>query len=170
MKQTAVFTGAAGGIGLPPAGRLEPQGYRVIGPDKNVPDNFPGEFRQGDLLQQDALADTMETVIARHGQDGLINNAAANQFQSIYEITQEMFFRILTVNTWVPVYLSQLAARHFRQHRIAGRIINIASIALRGLVRRGSYATSKGPCRALPALLRWSSSSWVSRSTPSRPA
>ena len=80
-----------------------------------------------DVGRTEAVDDLYQQVVAELGGiDVLVNNAASGGGGSISKLTEDDFQRVMAVNVWGPIRLSQLC-RTTMQERGGGMIINIAS-------------------------------------------
>lgn len=76
--------------------------------------------------------------------DILVNNAAGYDSSSFLDLSVEKFDSLLKVGVMAPMLLSQLAAKHMIQGKIAGKIINISSISgNRPYPNRTAHSTAK---------------------------
>ena len=163
--QTALITGAAGGIGLAIARRLAGEGCRVLMTDIDA-DRLkaalgaiagPGEavVQAADLGSATERALLVPAVIARWGRlDILVNNAAYHgRRQPFLDGDDDELEQILAVNVVAAAALSRAAGRDMRQ-RQSGAIINIGSIqADLPVPSYAAYVASKGAVAALTRAL-----------------
>ncbi len=82
--------------------------------------------------------------------DILVNNAGLEKKADFWDVTEEDYDRVLSVNLKGPFFLTQAFVRRLRSVKKTGRIINISSvhedIAFPGFT---SYCASKGGMRML---------------------
>jgi NAD(P)-dependent dehydrogenase (short-subunit alcohol dehydrogenase family) len=135
--QTAIVTGAAGGIGEAIARRLSQAGATVAIADLNaaaatatsqsIPNSFPVEV---DITSSASVKAAFDAIFARTGRvDVLVNNAGiAGKAAPITEQNDEDWQRIIAVNLVGVVNCCREALPHMRANKY-GRIVNIASIA-----------------------------------------
>ena len=84
-----------------------------------------------------------ETISRFGGVDILVNNAAVGGMPSMGETTREQLLKVMSVNVWTPLHLSQLCRESMIQ-RGGGVIINIVSNeGIRPSTGIGVYAPSK---------------------------
>jgi pteridine reductase len=104
---------------------------------------------QADLLDTERLAPLVEDVVAWGGRlDGLVNNASTFYPTPVGSITEEHWVDLMGSNLKAPLFLSQAAVPHLRQHK--GAIINLVDIhAQRPLRNHPVY----GPAKAGLAML-----------------
>ena len=161
--KVAVVTGAAGGIGLGIARVLANAGATVALADK---DHAEAMRQAADIAAagHDALAVAVDladenSVVAACAQIVgtigvpwlLVNNAALQDRELLLEATTSEWDKIHTVNARGAFLMTRESARAMVASGRGGRIVNIASNALRGGLIKGlvSYASSKGALAAL---------------------
>jgi 3-oxoacyl-[acyl-carrier protein] reductase len=148
----ALVTGASRGIGRAVAETFARQGASVVlvARSQSVNDVAHSLREQGataDVVQGDITDDT--TVRAcikfcrdRHGRiDILVNNAGAMSQSVLGMVSIEDARGLLEVNLVTTINMSQYAIRLMKG---SGTIINIASVAYRGLVGSSAYSAAKG--------------------------
>jgi 3-oxoacyl-[acyl-carrier protein] reductase len=151
--QTAIVTGAAGGIGEVIARRLANAGATVVVADLNLAAGeataaaLPnGSFALAlDVTSSTSCEKLVADVVARTGRiDILVNNAGvAGKAAPVWEQTDEDWAWCVAVNLNGPFYLCRAAVPHMRQRKY-GRIVNIASIAGKeGNPNMSAYSASK---------------------------
>lgn len=151
--QTAIVTGAAGGIGEVIARRLANAGATVVIADLNLeagnavaatlPHNsFAYKL---DVTSSESCNELVGAVIARTGRiDILVNNAGvAGKAAPVTEQTDADWAWCVAVNLNGPFYLCRAAVPHMKQAKY-GRIVNIASIAGKeGNPNMSAYSATK---------------------------
>jgi NAD(P)-dependent dehydrogenase (short-subunit alcohol dehydrogenase family) len=143
MGHATLITGASRGIGRALAERLAGRGETVIGLARRNPDNgFPGDFFEVDLADADQTREAATEIAARYSVDRLVNNAGylvpatlAETERADYELQTDVNLRasLLCVQACLPV----MREKQF------GRIVNIATRAVLGRVKRTAYAAAK---------------------------
>ncbi len=151
--RVALVTGAQRGIGFACAEAFVAAGARVACVD--LPD---GDLQATvDRLGASASAhpaDIAEAgadrligdVVRRHGRLDILVSAAGTLAPAPFlELTPEQWDRVLGVNARGTVFLAQACARHFVTEAVPGRIILVASIVGRHVVRldNTAYSASK---------------------------
>ncbi|MFI1292743.1 SDR family NAD(P)-dependent oxidoreductase [Streptomyces sp. NPDC020792] len=148
--ETALVTGAAGGLGLAQAQALGRAGARLIISDvsheaaktacdrlqEHAVDCIPLALDVTSKASIDAAFDTLEAN--GYSPDILVNNAGVSLRNSALEATLEEFDTTLSINLRGTYFTAQRAARAMRR-RGHGRIINLASIG--GLVVDGERSS-----------------------------
>jgi len=161
--KVAVVTGAAAGIGLGIAQVLANAGATVVLADRDHTE----ATRQAeaitvaghdaiavavDLADEDSVVAACAHIVANIGVPWLlVNNAALQDREPLLEATASEWDRIHTVNARGAFLMTRETARAMVAAGQGGRIVNIASNALRGGLIKGliSYASSKGALAAL---------------------
>ncbi|WP_317929695.1 SDR family NAD(P)-dependent oxidoreductase [Halioxenophilus sp. WMMB6] len=153
----ALVTGAASGIGFAIADALAQAGARVVLLDINAEllAERTAELKESglsvasqalDLSSEASIVAACAAVIANHGKPWiLVNNAGLQDRQSFLESSSEEWDRMISVNARGPYLLTRELARAMVAAGDGGRIVNIASAALRGSIVHGlvAYTSSK---------------------------
>lgn len=156
MKQTALVTGAAQGLGAVIAQRLHQAGYRVVLTDRNrdLAAETAGRLDPSggtvmplalDVTRKGDFEAALDAVKTRWG--GLhvaVNNAAMTPMTPVMQITPEEFDTVLQVNLRGTFLGCQLFGAHLAAAGY-GRIVNVASLAGQngGTASGAHYASSK---------------------------
>lgn len=161
--KVAVVTGGASGIGLGIATVLAEAGAAVVLADRD----YAGAQREAaalaasgldavavavDLADEDSIVSAGRDIVANVGVPWLlVNNAALQDREPLLEATATEWDRIHTVNARGTFLMTREIARAMVAAGNGGRIVNIASNALRGGLIKGlaAYASSKGAIAAL---------------------
>jgi short-subunit dehydrogenase len=150
--QTAVVTGAAGGIGAPLARLLVQRGAEVIGIDRIACPSATSSL-QVDLGDDGALA-TLCDRLAAQPPDILVNLAGVMSFGQHADADPARIALCYRINLVVPALLAQAVAGPMRA-RGSGRIVNIGSML--GAIPYpwfAAYSSSKAGLAALSQALR----------------
>ena len=139
--RVALVTGAARGIGYAIADRLSHEGARVGLLDidlerlESAAATLAENGRNVLPLRADVTIPTeVEDAVARllsacGALDILVNNAGiAGQWMPLWDLTDEVWHRVLAVNLTGAFYVARAVIGHMRARRY-GRIVNIASVA-----------------------------------------
>lgn len=139
--RVALVTGAARGIGYAIADRLSHEGARVglLDIDLERLESAAAALAENGRnvlpLRADVTIPTeVEDAVARllsacGALDILVNNAGiAGQWMPLWDLTDEVWHRVLAVNLTGAFYVARAVIGHMRARRY-GRIVNIASVA-----------------------------------------
>lgn len=161
--KVALVTGATRGIGRAIAIRLAEEGAKVIidhpGEDQ-LAEEVVSEIRQKGQEAIDFSADVSDSrevkslfaLILRdyHTLDILVNNAGICPFVEWFDLTEELWERVHSVNLKGAFLCSQHASRIMKDHGHGGRIISLSSIsALVGGKLQTHYTPTKAGVRSL---------------------
>jgi len=107
-------------------------------------------FVKLDVTKEDDWQSAVDTALSTYGKlDVLVNNAGILQMEGVEDITQEVWNRIMAVNT-TGVWLGMKVAVPALRKAGGGSIVNISSIS--GLIGTGlqtAYQASKGAVRIM---------------------
>lgn len=162
-QRVALVTGSSRGIGRAIATRLAMDGCMVIvnypseneGPAdtlKAIEDaGGHGTAIRADISQVGEINAMFDTIRAEHGRlDILVNNAGVSTFEPFFEITEDVWDHIHSVNLRGAFFCSQQAARLMLDGGRGGRIVSIASISAHvGGVMEVAYCPTKSGIRSL---------------------
>jgi short-subunit dehydrogenase len=164
--QVVVVTGGGRGIGRATALEFACEGATVIlaGRRRDALETAAAESRSSggkaqvvrcDVAIDDDLQNLVASTIRDFGQiDVLVNNAGVVSGGRIDEISAEDIGRMVGVNVWAPMRLTQLAVPHMRERK-SGTIVNISSVAGRvGMPYYATYCATKYAMRGFSEALR----------------
>jgi 2-dehydro-3-deoxy-D-gluconate 5-dehydrogenase len=162
--KVALVTGARTGLGQAMAIALAGAGADIVGlgsrPMADTKQKITQLGRRFEELHCDLSADAdfenlAQTASAKEGRiDILVNNAGTIHRADILDVTKAEWDRVMNVNLRSVFFLAQAVARHMIKSRIAGRIINIASLlSFQGGIRIAAYTASKHGVAGLTRLL-----------------
>lgn len=142
-RLVTLITGANRGIGRATAERLACDGHHVIGLARHAPsDGFPGEFVEVDLLNAALTGQVLSDITARHEVDHVVNNAGLTTSSTLEQTSVEELDHILALNMRAPMQCVQACVPAMKR-KGRGAIVNIASRAALGMIRRTAYAGAK---------------------------
>lgn len=153
-KRVVIVTGGSNGIGRAICNSLGRLGATVINADITPPgENENMEYISCDITKKDEIEKLVEAVYGRYGRiDALVNNAGVNRARllvdakepcSKYELNEEDYEAMMSVNVKSAVFLSQAVARKMIIHK-QGVIINMSSTSgARGSAGQCIYAATK---------------------------
>ena len=144
-QKVVLITGASSGIGQATAHLLAAKGFTVFGtsrkPDTNV---RPYRMLPLDVRSDTSVQTAVQSILDQTGRlDILINNAGVNKIDYVYDIVDEDWDRILTVNLTAAMKLVRHVAPKMMSEK-KGHILNISSI-FGGISKskRNAYSASK---------------------------
>jgi len=142
QNKVAVITGGAKGIGKTIAEEFQKNGANVC-----IIDILPNSYFQGDIADEQTLADFAEKVISDYGQVDCIVNNALPPSRGIDDCSFDEFNYALRVGVTAPFYLAKLFLPHFSE---GASIVNISSSRARmSQAQTESYTAAKGGISAL---------------------
>jgi 3-oxoacyl-[acyl-carrier protein] reductase len=162
--KVAVVTGASKGIGASIAKHLAAEGASVVV-------NYASSKKGADIVVEEitkaggkaiavganvAKKAEIEQLFAQatkaYGQvDILVNNAGLYEFQPLENITEEHFNKHFNLNVLGLLLTTQEAVKHFGEK--GGSIINLSSVAARGLPGAAVYCATKGAVNTITGSL-----------------
>jgi NAD(P)-dependent dehydrogenase (short-subunit alcohol dehydrogenase family) len=141
--RTFLVTGASKGIGRALSERLAAAGHHVVGLARNADDDkFPGELVAVDLGDRKQTAAVLEGLVQRHNFDGVVNNVGLVKPQRLGHIGLDDLDDVLRVNLHPAVQTAQALLPQMKRKRW-GRIVNVSSLTILGIVERTAYAAAK---------------------------
>lgn len=157
MKNVALVTGAASGLGAVISQHLVSSGFKVVLADISLsvaqkraceidPEGERTLCVELDIRSSGAFNQAVEKSIAHFGGlHVLVNNAALTLATPVMDITVDEFDRVITTNLRGTFLGCQIVGRYFATQNY-GRIINLASLAAQngGTASGAHYAASKG--------------------------
>jgi NAD(P)-dependent dehydrogenase (short-subunit alcohol dehydrogenase family) len=156
--RVALVTGAAKGIGSAIAATLAQAGATVIVADVDIESarlqveaitaaGYRALALPVDLAEESSIRDACAEAIATCGTPWvLVNNAGLQDRHLLSEASAEEWDRMLRINARGSFLMTREIARAMIEAGNGGRIVNIASAALRGSIVKGlvPYTASKG--------------------------
>ena len=153
--KVVLVTGGASGLGAELVAVMAEAGAHVVVADLNgaaaqvvvdkmTAKGFPAEAANLDVRDADAGAALVERIARERGRiDVLINNAGTDKTESVEDMSQEDFDRVIEVNLRAPFALSKAAFPLMREAG-EGYIVNIVSTAAkRAWSNASAYHASK---------------------------
>jgi len=153
-NKVAVVSGASKGIGASIAKHLAAEGATVVvnyASSKEGAENVVNEIVnsggkaiaiQADFSKKSDIDRLFTETKSKFGRlDILVNNAGVYEFSPLESITEEHFHRQFNLNVLGLILASQKAAGLFDEN--GGSIINISSVAAKGLATGSVYSATK---------------------------
>jgi 3-oxoacyl-[acyl-carrier protein] reductase len=139
--RTFLITGASKGIGRAISHRLTRAGHHVVGLARHAQD-FPGELMTVDLAKREDTLAALEALTKRYSFDGVVNNVGLVRPQALGEIRLPDLEDVLALNLHSAVHTVQAILPELRRKKW-GRIVNVSSLTILGMVERTAYAAAK---------------------------
>ena len=157
VPRVVLITGAAGGLGRELVTEFAAQGWRVAAAHHHATTHTATETIWPiplDVTQRASCAETVKQLLARWGRlDALINNAGLTADQPSWQISDEDWEKVLSVNLKGAFLCAQAAVRPMLKQR-DGHIINLGSFSGRSGARgQANYAAAKAGLLGLTAAL-----------------
>jgi 3-oxoacyl-[acyl-carrier protein] reductase len=162
--KVAVITGASKGIGASIAKHLAAEGASVVvnyasskkGADivvEEITKNGGKAIAVGaDVSKQADIVQLFAQTKAAYGHvDILVNNAGLYEFAPLEAITEESMAKHFNLNVFGLILTTQEAVKHFTE--AGGSIINLSSVAARGLPGATVYCATKGAVNTITGSL-----------------
>lgn len=164
--KVALVTGAASGIGAGIAEVLADAGALVIVADVNASaaEEQAARLREAggqadsvavDLADEPSIVAAVASVVERHGAPWvLVNNAGVQNRQLLLDETADHWDRTQAVNSRGAFLITREVARAMVAAERGGRIVNIASQTISGMLTPGvaAYVASKGAIDMLTSI------------------
>jgi NAD(P)-dependent dehydrogenase (short-subunit alcohol dehydrogenase family) len=130
-KQTAIVTGASGGIGAGLVEAFLKEGYSVAGTSLNGSQSMASSpslvLVDGDIGKQETAAKTVDAAIKHFGRiDVLVNNAGIFRTKPFTDFTTEDFNALASTNLLGFLYITQLTVKQMLKQK-SGSVVNITA-------------------------------------------
>jgi NAD(P)-dependent dehydrogenase (short-subunit alcohol dehydrogenase family) len=130
-KQTAIVTGASGGIGAGLVEAFLKEGYSVVGTSLNGSQSMTSSpslvLVDGDIGKQETAAKTVDAAIKHFGRiDVLVNNAGIFRTKPFTDFTTEDFNALASTNLLGFLYITQLTVKQMLKQK-SGSVVNITA-------------------------------------------
>jgi NAD(P)-dependent dehydrogenase (short-subunit alcohol dehydrogenase family) len=130
-KQTAIVTGAAGGIGTGLVERFLSEGYNVVATSRGANQKLTVSnslvVLDGDIGKQQTAADAVEAAINKFGSiDVLVNNAGIFLNKAFTDFTAEDFDALVSVNLLGFFYITQRTVKEMLKQK-SGCVVSITA-------------------------------------------
>jgi NAD(P)-dependent dehydrogenase (short-subunit alcohol dehydrogenase family) len=130
-NNTAIVTGASGGIGAGVVEAFLKEGYNVVATSLNVSQSLtasPGLFLvDGDIGKQETAAQVVDAAIQHFGTiDVLVNTAGIYRTKPFTDFTTEDFHALVSTNLLGFFYITQLTVKQMLKQK-SGNVVNITA-------------------------------------------
>jgi NAD(P)-dependent dehydrogenase (short-subunit alcohol dehydrogenase family) len=130
-KQTAIITGASGGIGAGLVERFLQEGYNIVATSRNTGREFTASgslvLVDGDIAEQQTAAQAVEAAIDHFATvDVLVNNAGIFLNKPFTDFTREDFDALVSTNLLGFFYITQRTVQQMRQQK-SGCVVSISA-------------------------------------------
>jgi NAD(P)-dependent dehydrogenase (short-subunit alcohol dehydrogenase family) len=130
-KQTAIITGASGGIGAGLVERFLQEGYNVVATSRSASQEFTASgtliLVDGDIGKPQTAANTVEAAINNFGTvDVLVNNAGIFLNKPFTDFTIEDFNALVTTNLLGFFYITQRTVKEMLNQK-SGCVVSISA-------------------------------------------
>ncbi|MBC8263462.1 MAG: SDR family oxidoreductase [Anaerolineales bacterium] len=155
--KVSIITGATKGIGLACAYQFAKEGAKVVltgrteslgneAVEKIRAEGGDAIFVACDISQSDQVQNLIDATVEHYGRiDVVVNNAGVNHSANFFEITEEDWDWVMSVDLKGTFLVSQAAARVMVEQGIPGVIINMSSVmAVLALADQVPYCAAKG--------------------------
>ncbi len=155
--KVSIITGATKGIGLACAEEFAKEGSRVVltGRTESLGEEAAERIRaeggdaifvRGDISQNDQIQNLVQKTVEHYGRiDVVVNNAGVNHSANFFDISEEDWDWVMSVDLKGTFLLSQAAAKVMVDQGIQGVIINMSSVmAVMALADQVPYCAAKG--------------------------
>jgi NAD(P)-dependent dehydrogenase (short-subunit alcohol dehydrogenase family) len=130
-KQTAIITGAAGGIGGGLVEGFLEEGYRVVATSLHASQSFTASpslvLIDGDIGKQETAVKVVEAAIRYFGTvDVLVNNAGIFRTKPFTDFTPDDFEALVSTNLRGFLYMTQLTVKQMLKQK-SGNVVSITA-------------------------------------------
>ncbi len=155
--KVSIITGATKGIGLACAEEFAKEGSKVVlsGRTESLGEEAAERIRAGggdaefvrcDISQNAQIQNLVKETLEKYGRiDVVVNNAGVNHSANFFDISEEDWDWVMSVDLKGTFLLSQAAAKVMVDQGIQGVIINMSSVmAVMALADQVPYCAAKG--------------------------
>lgn len=130
--RVALVTGGTRGVGRGITAILREAGARVVVVGRTVPDELPDdvELVTADMRDPEAVAATVDGIVARHGRlDLAVNNAGGAPYALAADASPRLHAGVIALNLTAALHVAQAANRVMQQQGGGGSIVNVSSVS-----------------------------------------
>ncbi len=155
--KVAIVTGSTKGIGVAVAQEFAKEGAKVVGAGRTIElgeqvvegiraEGGEAIFVRCDISQKAQIDDLVSKTVEHYGTiDIVVNNAGVNHAAEFFDITEEDWDWVMSVDLKGTFLLSQAAARVMVDQEKPGVVVNISSVmAVMALADQVPYCAAKG--------------------------
>ncbi len=155
--KVAIVTGSTKGIGVAVAQEFAKEGAKVVGAGRTIElgeqvvegiraEGGEAIFVRCDISQKAQIDDLVAKTVEHYGTiDIVVNNAGVNHAAEFFDITEEDWDWVMSVDLKGTFLLSQAAARVMVDQEKPGVVVNISSVmAVMALADQVPYCAAKG--------------------------
>ena len=153
--RVVLITGGVRGVGAGISEVFAGQGANVVTCARRPVEGLPYEFHSCDVRDDDAVAALIEAIVARHGRlDTVVNNAGGSPYVLTADASAKFNRRIIELNLFGPLSVSQHANTHMQQQPQGGSIVNVGSVSgRRPTPGTAAYGAAKAGVESLTSTL-----------------
>jgi NAD(P)-dependent dehydrogenase (short-subunit alcohol dehydrogenase family) len=153
--RVVLVTGGVRGVGAGISEVFARQGANVVTCARRPVEGLPYEFHSCDVRDDDAVAAMIDTIVARHGRlDTVVNNAGGSPYVLTADASAKFNRRVIELNLFGPLSVSQHANIHMQQQPQGGSIVNVASVSgRRPTPGTAAYGAAKAGVESLTSTL-----------------
>ncbi|HXL60809.1 MAG TPA: SDR family oxidoreductase [Mycobacterium sp.] len=154
-NRVVLVTGGVRGVGAGISAVFADQGATVVTCARRPVEGLPYEFHSCDVRDDDAVAALVDAIVERHGRlDVVVNNAGGSPYVLTSEASAKFSRKIIELNLFGPLSVSQHANAHMQQQPQGGSIVNIGSVSgRRPSPGTAAYGAAKAGVESLTATL-----------------
>ena len=124
------MTGGVRGVGAGISAVFAGQGATVVTCARRPVEGSSYEFHSCDVRDDDAVSAMIDAIVDTHGRiDVVVNNAGGSPYVLTADASAKFSRKIIELNLFGPLSVSQHANRHMQAQAQGGSIVNIVSVS-----------------------------------------
>jgi NAD(P)-dependent dehydrogenase (short-subunit alcohol dehydrogenase family) len=128
--RVVLVTGGVRGVGAGISAVFAQQGATVVTCARHPVEGLPYEFHSCDVRDDDAVGALVDAIVNSHGRlDVVVNNAGGSPYALTADSSAKFNRKIIELNLFGPLAVSQHANRHMQTQPQGGSVINISSLS-----------------------------------------